>query len=85
MPMRLVRKYCVGAIRAGLDFETLLRESCINLDPDDPRDEIPRSQHVALILNVNLSLGVEAHVDRCARLVPLLQSQGDHLVAGVAL
>jgi AraC-like DNA-binding protein len=61
VPMHLVRKHCVGAVRAGLDFETLLRESYIDLDPDDPRGEISRAQHLALILNVNLSLGDEAH------------------------
>jgi AraC-like DNA-binding protein len=61
VPMHWVRKHCAGAIGAGLDFETLLRESYIDLDPDDPRGQISRAQHLALILNVNLSLGDEAH------------------------
>jgi AraC-like DNA-binding protein len=59
--MGLVRKHCAGAVRAGLDFETLLAESYIDLDPDDPRGEISRAQHLALILNVNLTLADEAH------------------------
>src|SRR5215218_3094639 len=59
--MDLVRKHCAGAVRAGLDFGTLLSESYIDLDPDDPRGEISRAQHLALILNVNLTLTDEAH------------------------
>lgn len=59
--MYLVRKHCAGAVRAGLDFGALLDEACIDVDPDDPRGEISRAQHLALILNVNLSLGDEAH------------------------
>lgn len=61
VPMHWVRRHCAGAIQAGLDFEAMLRESCIDLDPGDPRGEISRAQHLALILGVILALGDEAH------------------------
>ena len=59
--MHWVRRHCAGAIRAGLDFETMLRESCIDLDPEDPRGEISRAQHLALILGVIVALDDEGH------------------------
>jgi AraC-like DNA-binding protein len=61
VPMHWVRKHCAGAIQAGLDFEAMLRDSCIDLDPDDPRGEVSRAQHLALILGVIVALDDEAH------------------------
>lgn len=61
IPLLWARKHCAAAIQAGLDFEAMLRESCIDLDPDDPRGEISRAQHLALILSVILTLEDEAH------------------------